>query len=292
MNNSHILIGIYLVRLLVWLPRPVRYGLGRFFGGLMYRFGKRRRHITEVNIGLCFPELTASQQQAMVKKVIKENIIGLIDIAVAWFRKPTYSFKNLTIEGEQNLLQAKSMGKGVLLVGAHYTTLDLGALLVSSISEIDGIYRPHNDPRIDRVIKTSREKFCGRMVDRNNMRGVIKSLKDGRVFWYAPDQDYGKDVSVFAPFFGINAATVKFTAKIAKISRAPVVIFSHFRKPDDSGYIVSFSKPLEDYPSGDEVADATRINHELETEIRKYPEQYMWVHRRFKSRPEGEQGFY
>ena len=180
----------------------------------------------------------------------------------------------------------------MFLVGAHYSTLDMGGMLVTAVSGMDAIYKPHSNPLIDQVMKKSRERYCGKVVDRKNMREVVKSFKQGSVFWYAPDQDYGRDVSVFAPFFGVNAATIKYTAKLAKINNSPVVILGHHRKSDDSGYVVSFSKALEGYPSGDDVADATRINQAIEREIRKYPEQYMWVHRRFKTRPEGEAGFY
>ncbi|RLA04886.1 MAG: lipid A biosynthesis acyltransferase [Gammaproteobacteria bacterium] len=278
--------------LLVWLPRPVQYWLGALFGKLLYRVAKRRRHITEVNIKLCYAELSPEQQQIMVKKVFEENAIGLIETAVSWFRDPAYSRKRLTVEGLEHLNQAKSLGRGVLLVGAHYTTLDMGGVLITDVSELDVMYMPNKNPFVDRLIKRSRERYCDRVIDRKNIRGVYKSLKDGHVFWYSPDQDYGKKSSVFAPFFGINAASVKFTTKFANINNSPVVILSHHRKPDNSGYIVRFSKALEGYPTGDDVADATLINQKLEAEIRKCPEQYMWVHRRFKTRPDGEQGFY
>jgi len=277
---------------LVRFPKKLQYALGRIIGRLFYRLGKRRRHITEVNIKLCFPEFSATQQTLLVKQVLEENVIGFIETAVCWYRSPAYSQKHLTIEGLENLQAAKALGKGVLLVGAHYTTLDLGDLLATSVTELDAMYRPHNDPAIDKVIRGSREKFCGQIIDKNNMRGMIKCIKSGHVFWYAPDQDYGRDVSVFAPFFGISAATIKITAKIAKLCDCPVVVFSHHRKADDSGYIVSFNKALDNYPSGDDVADATMVNSAIEAEIRKYPAQYMWVHRRFKTRPEGEADFY
>ena len=280
------------MKVIVRLPRKTQYGLGRTLGKLLYKYAKRRRHITEVNIRLCFPELSKTQQQLLVKKTIEENAIGFIETAVSWFREPAYAQKYLTINGLEHLEAAKNKGKGVLLVGAHYTTLDLGALLASSVTKIDAMYRPHENSFFNKVMKSSREKFCQQVIDRNNMRGVIKSIKDGHVFWYAPDQDYGREVSVFAPFFGINAATVKFTAKISKICECPVIIFSHHRKNDDSGYLVTFSKALENYPSGDDVKDATMVNSKIEKEVRKYPEQYMWVHRRFKTRPEGEAGYY
>ena len=284
--------GLLIMWLVVRLPRSLQYSIGRFIGKLLHRFATKRRHITEVNIRLCFPELSASEQRQLVKDVFAENAIGFIEIAASWFRSAEFLQKYLTVEGLDNLLSAKAQGKGVLLVGAHYSTLDLGALFVSTVSKLDSIYRPHNNATIDKIMLKSRHRFCENMVSKRNLRGVIKSLKNGSVFWYAPDQSYGEDVSVFAPFFGVTASTVKFTAKIAKTVDCPVVILSHHRKSDDSGYIVRFSKPLDDFPSGDDVADATRINLALENEIRKYPAQYMWVHRRFKVQPEGVESFY
>ena len=284
--------GLLIIRLIVRLPRGFQYSLGRFLGKLLYRFAAKRRHVVEVNITRCFPELSNVEQQQLIKDVFAENAIGFFEIASSWFRSAEFLQKGLTIEGLENLESAKAQGRGVLLVGAHYTTLDLGALFVSTVTNLDGIYRPHNNPVIDKVMLKARQGFCEHMISKKNVRGVIKSLKNGLVFWYAPDQSYGKDVSVFAPFFGVTASTVKFTAKIVKSVNCPVVILGHHRKSDDTGYVVSFSKPLEGFPTGDDVADATRINSELEKEIRKFPAQYMWVHRRFKVQPESDESFY
>ncbi|PCJ51128.1 MAG: lipid A biosynthesis acyltransferase [Gammaproteobacteria bacterium] len=292
MNNLNARLGLTLARLIVRLPRPMQYGLGRLLGKFLYRFGKRRRHIAEVNISLCFPELSDEQQKILVRKVFTENAIGFIETAVSWFRKPEYSYQHIAVEGLEYLEAAKSLGRGVILVGSHFSTLDLGGLLVTANTKLDASYRPQKNQLINDVMLKSRQGFLERVISHKNMREIIKSLKDGHVLWYAPDQDYGRKVSVFAPFFGIEAATVKFTAKLAKVCNSPVVVLGHYRKADDSGYVLSYSKALEGFPSGDEVADATQVNQAIEHEIRKCPEQYMWVHRRFKTRPEGEDGFY
>ena len=292
MNNFNAVLGLTLAKTIVFLPRPMQYGLGRVLGKILYRFGKRRRHIAEVNVALCFPELSKDEQHSLVKKVFAENAIGFIETAVSWFRKPSYSYEGITVEGLEHLEAAKKLGRGVILVGSHFSTLDLGGLLVTAHTKLDASYRPQKNKLINDVMIKSRQGFLDRVINHRNMREVLKSLKDGHVLWYAPDQDYGRKVSVFAPFFGINAATIKFTAKLAKFNNSPVVILGHYRKADDSGYVVSYSKALEGFPSGDDVADATQVNEGIEREIRKCPEQYMWVHRRFKTRPEGEDGFY
>jgi KDO2-lipid IV(A) lauroyltransferase len=292
LNNFNAILGLTLAKTIVLLPRPMQYGLGRVLGKILYRFGKRRRHIAEVNVALCFPELSKDEQHSLVKKVFAENAIGFIETAVSWFRKPSYSYQHITVEGLEHLEAAKKLGRGVILVGSHFSTLDLGGLLVTAHTKLDASYRPQKNKLINDVMIKSRQGFLDRVINHRNMREVLKSLKDGHVLWYAPDQDYGRKVSVFAPFFGINAATIKFTAKLAKFNNSPVVILGHYRKADDSGYVVSYSKALEGFPSGDDVADATQVNEGIEREIRKCPEQYMWVHRRFKTRPEGEDGFY
>jgi KDO2-lipid IV(A) lauroyltransferase len=292
LNNFNARLGLTIAKTIVWLPRPMQYGLGRVLGKLLYRFGKRRRHIAEVNVALCFPELSKDEQHILVKKVFAENAIGFIETAVSWFRKPSYSYQRITVEGLEHLEAAKKLGRGVILVGSHFSTLDLGGLLVTAHTQLDASYRPQKNQLINDVMIKSRQAFLERVISHKNMREVLKSLKDGHVLWYAPDQDYGRKASVFAPFFGINAATIKFTAKLSKFNNSPVVILGHYRKADDSGYVVSYSKALEGFPSGDDVADATKVNEGIEREIRKCPEQYMWVHRRFKTRPEGEDGFY
>jgi len=264
---------------------------GKVIGWLAYRLVKRRRKITEVNIRLCFPELDEVAQQKLVKDCINENAIGLLETARAWFADPETIRSQLDIYGLENLQKAHAQGRGVIVIGGHYTALDLGSVMASRYVEFNGMYRPHKNPLMDKVMRESRLRIA-RIVDRADMRTIIRTLKAGENLWYAPDQDYGAAVSVFAPFFGVEAATIKTTSKLAKINNSPVLVLSYHRKPDNSGYVIRFNEPLEGFPSSDEVVDATRINKALEREIRRCPEQYMWVHRRFKTRPQGETGFY
>ena len=284
-------IAIGLFKLLAPLSIKNQVRIGKFIGSLAYRLAKWRRQITEVNIGLCFPEMDEATRQKLVKDCIDENAIGLIETARAWFADPESIRDQLEVCGLENLTKANALGRGVIVIGAHYTALDLGAVMASRYVDFNGMYRPHKNPLMDKVMRESRLRVA-KIVDRADMRTIIRSLKAGENLWYAPDQDYGAAVSVFAPFFGVEAATVKTTTGLARINKSPVIVLSYHRKPDNSGYIMRFNEPLEGFPTGDEVVDATRINAELEREIRRCPEQYMWVHRRFKTRPEGQPGFY
>src|SRR5690606_30140004 len=180
---------------------------------------------------------------------------------------------------------------GVLLLYGHYTTLDFTGRIMGLNIECDMIYRVDRDPLLAVAMARARVRYSAQFIARDYLRLLVKSLRRGRRIWYAPDQDYGMGQSVFAPFFDIPAATVIATAKLAAMGRARVVPFEHWR--DAQGhYHVQIKPPLEDYPSGDDVADAARTNAVVESVVQRYPAQYLWVHRRFKTRPPGEPSLY
>ena len=199
---------------------------------------------------------------------------------------------NTVVHGLEHIQQAEANKQGILLLGGHYAILDLaGALTAPHLSNLDTVHREHNNPLLNAIQTQSRLRFCSQTLSRFDIRGVIRNLRKGRTVWYAPDQDYGRKNSVFAPFFGVPAASLVSTAKIARISKAAVIPISYFRESDGS-YHIYFSPALEDFPSDDEVSDATRINQIIEREIRRHPAQYLWLHRRFKTRPKGEASVY
>ncbi len=285
-------LGLGLMRLIAFLPFYWQLKLGTALGYLLFIFARQRRKIAAINIQLCFPKLSAERQAALVKQTMIENGIGLIETCIAWWSWQRIHLSDIDVEGAEYLADAKALGRGVVLVGAHYSTLDMGGVLMSVINKVDVMYRTHKNPVFNYVMVNSRKQFCKNVIERGDMRQVIRCLKAGNIVWYAPDQDYGVKHSVFAPFFDVPAATITATSRLAKINHSPVLILSHHRKADGLGYRVCISPPLENFPSGDDVLDATAINTALAREIRKFPAQYMWVHRRFKSRPAGEQNLY
>lgn len=286
-------LGIALMWLVSQLPIRLQWWLGRIAGLLAYRLAGSRRHITEVNIRLCFPELTAPHQQALVRKAFIANGIGLLELGIAWFRNPAKLTGITRVHGLEHFEAALKHGKGVLLLGGHYSTLDLGGSLVTQYIEADVMQRDHNNPLMNAVMTRARERRYGTVLGARDLRGLFRSLKQNRAVWYATDQDYGRKDIVFAPFFGIEAGTITATSRIVERSGCQVVPFSHFRREDGPGYDIYFHPALENFPSGDDLQDATLINQTIEREVRRAPDQYLWMHRRFKTRPdESDPGFY
>ena len=269
------------------LPFALQIKLGQLLGLLSYYFARERRHICEVNLRLCFPELSNNELKTLQKKTFMSSGIGLIEIAIGWYRNPEDYRHRVTVSGLDNLEQAKARGKGVLLVGAHFATLELGGVLFTLFHELDITYRPNKNPLFQAAMLKGRVRHFGHVFDRADVRGVMRSLKAGNIIWYAPDQDYGSKHSVFVPFFGTQAATITATSRFARVNDSAVLIYSHYRNVDNSGYHLDFGPMLENYPTENEEADAERINGLIEAAIRKQPDQYLWLHRRFKTQAAG-----
>lgn len=267
------------------LPLPAQWMLGRCIGDLLWRALKRRRHITEVNIRLCFPELTASEQDELVRRAFQSNGIGLLELGLAWFRDPRDFLPITRVHGLEHVEAALAHGKGVLALGGHYSSLDLCGTIITQYLEADVMQRDHNNPLLNAVMTRARERHYGIALSARDLRGLLRRLRENRTIWYATDQDYGRKGIVFAPFFGVPAGSITATSRIAERSGCAVVPFSHFRRDDQPGYDIYFHPPLDNFPSGDDMADATLVNQTIEQEVRRHPDQYLWMHRRFKTRP-------
>lgn len=270
------------------LPWSIQQRLGRGLGWLLWRGIGQRRRDTETNIRLCFPEKTAEEQADMVRDIFRNGGLSLFETANAWLRPSAYYTPRVSISGLEHLEAARAQGKGVLLLGAHYSFVDLCGLLAMRFFDVDTVYRPQNNAALEWLIRRCRRRIYGHQIDHDNMRLLVRALKDNHVVWYTGDQDHGLKQGVFAPFFGIPAATLTAPRRLQKINNSPV-LFIHFRRLGlEERYEILITPPLEHFPSEDPVADATRMNAVLESLIRRSPTQYMWYHRRFKTRPPGE----
>lgn len=280
-------------RAITVLPFPVLLQLGTVLGLILHRFPSRRKTIAYRNIQLCFPDLTDQAHREMLRANFISTGIAVMEVGIAWWWSKKRFAKLLQFEGLDNLTAVGD--RGVLLLGVHFTTLEIGTAGISMVASRDGMYRAHSNPVYDFIQARGRLHKSGSsdvVYERRDVRGTMKALKAGRTLWYGPDQDYGLVQGIFAPFFGIQAATVNATARFAEKTGAAVVPFSHIRLPGSQGYKITLHPALEDFPCGDELADATRINKIVEQFVLLAPEQYLWVHRRFKNRPEGEPDVY
>jgi len=279
------------LRLAAFLPVRINFWIGRFLGRLFFYFASSRRHIAQVNIRLCYPELSEKEQQLIVCGVMRSCGIHFMETAMAmWGSAEKFRDRHVFVGGE-HLEAAKKAGKGVLLIGSHLTAIDVGARVLTMYHPIDVLYRNEVNPLMIYMQIKARTTYINQAIPRKDIMQMIKNLRRGHIVWYAPDQDYGRKLSIFAPFFGIQAASVTATSRIASMGNARVLSIAYYR--DAKGfYRVEIGPPLESYPSTDEVLNATRINQIIESMIRKAPDQYLWVHRRFKTRPQGEAKVY
>lgn len=285
-------LGMALLWLLVQLPYPLIVILAHLLTPLVSLLARSRRHIVAVNLKHCFPDETERARQRLLSQNFFSMTMALFETGMAWFW-PRWRLRRIyRIEGLHNLPERPE--QGVILMAMHFTTLDLGAAFLNQQRFVTGMYRPHKNPLYDYIQRKGRERHWSNceVIPRQDVRGMIRALRNNSIVWYAPDQDYGRKQSVFAPFFGVPAASVTATAKFASLGRALVIPFVQYRLPGFQGYRVEVFAAIKDFPSGDEVADATVINGIVEACVRRQPDQYLWAHRRFKTRPEGAPSLY
>ncbi|WP_426150085.1 lipid A biosynthesis lauroyl acyltransferase [Pseudomonas sp. DC3000-4b1] len=282
-------LGLGLLWLTVQLPYPVLLRMGGLLGRTMGLFATDRRMIAARNLELCFPELSRQTRARLLRENFRSTGIAFFEMAMSWWWPKARLARLAKIEGLEHLRQAQAAGEGAILMAAHFTTLEIGAALLGQHHTIDGMYREHGNPVFDYVQRRGRERHNqdALAVEREDVRGMMKLLRKGRAIWYAPDQDYGAKQSVFVPLFGIPAATVTATSTFARLGKARVIPFTQVRLADGSGYRLVVHPPLADFPAETVEEDCLRINQWVEQAIRECPEQYLWTHRRFKSRPEG-----
>ncbi|WP_312935237.1 lipid A biosynthesis lauroyl acyltransferase [Pseudomonas sp.] len=287
-------LGLGVLWLIVQLPYRLLLGIGRALGAVMYRVAGERRRIAARNLELCFPNLPGDERQRLLKENFASTGIAFFEMAMSWWWPKARLARLAHIEGLEHLQAAQRDGQGAILMAVHFTTLEVGAALLGQVHTIDGMYREHGNPVFDFIQRRGRERhnLDSLAVEREDVRGMLRLLRSGRAIWYAPDQDYGTKQSLFVPLFGIPAATVTATTKFARLGKARVIPFTQRRLADGSGYRLVVHPPLADFPGESDEADCLRINQWVEGVLRECPEQYLWAHRRFKSRPEGAAPLY
>lgn len=287
-------LGMVLWWLLVQvLPFRLQIFLGNCLGDILRRVGGSRIHIARTNIDRCFPNLTAQERSLLLRDTLRSTAIGFFESGAAWFWPNWRIRRQFSIKGGEYLERINAEGRGIIFMGVHFTPIEIGAAYVNTAYSIDGFYRPHKNPVYDYVQAVGRiwRNDNSQVIPNGDVRGIVRALRQGRVVNYAPDQDYGRRRSVFVPFFGIDTATVKAPAQLAQAGKAEIVPWVARRLPNGR-HEVEIYPPITGMLGEDDLANAKVINNFVEARVRESPAQYLWVHRRFKTRPEGEPSFY
>jgi len=281
-----------LLWLLARLPQPLLLALGAVLARIAWPFAGRRRRIAARNIALCFPELDAPTQQALLRRNLRATTTGLLEMIRAWFA-PSWRLRGLfDVHGLEHLEAARAAGRGVLLVSAHFTTVELACRLLNEAIAPPArmLVRRHDWPALEALVDRGRRAHAVHTLEKKDIAGLLRELKDGQAVLYGADQDFSSQ-NVFVPFFGVPASTLAATPRIA--DRAGAVTLPFWSRRDADGrYQLTIGPAWPGWPSGDAEADAARYMTELEIAVRQAPEQYLWVHRRFKTRPAGEPSLY
>lgn len=264
--------------------------LGRGVGSIAWRLAGSRRHAAEVNLKLCFPEKDEAWRKRLVRDSFDALGVGIFECARSWWGSIDSIRPQVHIEGLEHLKQMQAEGRGVLLVSGHFMTLEMCGRLLCDHVDLSGMYRKHKNPVYEWAVKFGRLRYAKAMYANEDIRATVRHLKKGGFLWYAPDQDMrGKD-TVFVPFFGHTASTITATHQLARMTGCAVIPYFHRR--EGGKYFLKIGAPLENFPSEDVEADTARVNQAIEQMVREAPDQYLWIHRRFKRQPGGRSDFY
>jgi len=282
-------LGVIILYSISWLPYRLQLILGRLIGRLLYVIGSSRRKVALKNLELCFPKMSSAQRQHMLKRNFENTGIALLETGMGWWWPNWRVKRKITFKGLEHLEKARKEGNGILLLTMHYLSVEISCRALGYGQPMVVFYRPHNNQLMEFFQFRGRGRSNKYMLGKRDVKGLMKALKDGESCVYLPDQDYGRNRSLFVPFFAVkDAATTTGTLLFARQKNAVSIMLTPTRNEDGSGYTIEFSPVLKNFPTGDDEQDLIRINQELEKEILKKPEQYMWLHRRFKTRPNKE----
>ena len=283
-------IGLALVWLLRLLPLALLRPLGRALGLILHALAGRRRDIAATNLRLCFPEWSEAQRRATVRELFAATGASLLERGILWWSSRDRIRRLVRLEGREHLDAVHD--QPVILLAPHFVGLDMGGVRLTLDIRVASVYGPQRNPVVDRLLLHGRTRFGNvNLISRKDgVRPIITALRDKWPLYYLPDQDLGPRNAVIVPFFGVPAATVTGLPRIAKMARAVVVPF--VTRQTDGGYVAKFYPAWDNFPSGDVEADTARMNAFIESVVREMPEQYYWLHRRFKTRPPGESKLY
>lgn len=277
-----------------WLPLPVQAACGWLLGHLLYLLVVPRRRVLLTNLRLCFPDKPEAERRRLARQVCVAVTRSMLERGVLWWASEARIRRLVELKGVDTIRRLHAEGRAVVMLVPHFVGLDMAGTRMAMEMDCVSMYSAQNDKLIEKMLLHGRTRFGKQelLSRQDGIRGAVKAMRRGRPFYYLPDLDFGPRESIFVPFFGIQTATVPGLPRIARLADAAVVPLVVSMKPGGRGYVGTFQAPWTGYPSDDVSADTARMNAWIEAEVRKMPEQYYWVHKRFKTRPEGEKGFY
>ena len=281
---------------LIWLAHRLPFAaiarIGRGIGWLGYRLAVPRRVVVLTNLRLCFPEMPERERVALARRHFSALGRSFLERGILWYAAKERVMRFVRFEDVENFDVVK--GGPVVLLAPHFVGLDMGGTRVATMWKAGSMYGKQKNPALDAAMRRGRERFGEPILfsRQDGIRPLVRALRDGIPFYYLPDMDLGPRESIFVPFFGVQTATVPALARLAHVSRARVVPIVTRQLPDGEGYAARFYPAWEDFPTGNIEADTQRMNEFIEARVLEMPEQYYWVHKRFKTRPAGEARFY
>ncbi len=284
--------GVFLLWLMHFLPFRVLVWVGTTLGSLLYLIAAERRRVGSINLKLCFPDLSEEARKKLLREHFKMFARGLIERSILWWSSAEYISSLIRVEGVEHFEAVKD--KPSILLTPHFVGMDVGGQWIAQHADTVCMYANQKNLYLTELLLKKRARFRNqRLYSRQQgLRPILKGMRAGMPFIYPPDQDQGVKDGAFIPFFGVPAATMTSVARIAQMAGAKVVPSITRLLPGGAGYVLTFYPAWENYPSGDDIADTRRVNEFIEDRVREMPEQYFWLHKRFKTRPPGEERFY
>jgi len=285
-------LGVFILWLIHFLPLRLIAALGNGIGSLLYRLAAERRHVGEINLQLCFPNMSEQARSRLLRDHFKMFGRGIIERSILWWSSAERIRGLIRVEGVEHFEAIKD--KSAILLTPHFIGMDAGGQWVAQHADTVCMYANQKNRFLTDLLLRKRARFRKQLLysRQQGLRPILKGMRAGMPFIYPPDQDQGVKDGVFIPFFGVPAATMTSVSRIAQMAGAKVVPSVTRILPGGEGYVLTFYPAWENYPSGDSAADARRMNEFIEQRILEMPEQYFWLHKRFKTRPEGEERYY
>jgi len=285
-------LGVLILWLIHFLPFRMIVALGNGIGSLIYLVAAERRRVGKINLKLCFPEKSDEARTRLMRDHFKMFARGLIERSILWWASAEYISSLIRVEGVEHFEAVA--GHPSILLTPHFVGMDAGGQWIAQHADTVCMYANQKNVYLTELLLKKRARFRTQLLysRQQGLRPIIKGMRAGMPFIYPPDQDQGVKDGAFISFFGVPAATMTSVSRIAQMTGAKVVPSITRVLPGGQGYVLTFYPAWENYPSGDELADARRMNEFIEQRVREMPEQYFWLHKRFKTRPEGEQKYY